>query len=925
MDKKLFLLDAYALIYRAYYALIRAPRMTSRGFNTSAIFGFVNTLEEVLNKQQPSHIAVCFDPSGPTFRHEASPEYKAQRDMQPADITLSLPYIKDIIKAYGIPAIEIPGYEADDVIGTLSHIAEKEGYITYMMTPDKDYGQLVTDRVLMFKPSLRGSEMEIRGPEEICERYGIKSPQQVVDILALEGDAVDNIPGCPGVGEKTAMKLISEWGTVENLLGNTDSLKGALQRKIVDNAEQIRFSKFLATIKTDVPVDIPIDNLRRGDIDLNTLTGIYTELEFRTFIKRLHDRHGDNQPLAPTPEAKPATTNEMPSLFDIIDEPAQQADTSAMADSEHDYTANSDLATLEATIDEAVKAGRVGVTLYAIGSDDMTSRWMGTAISTSEGKAVYIAMPPQGAARDEMLKIMAKLFTSPFVTIVSHDVKRDYLLLKREGIAFTAPYYDTSVAHYLIEPEMNHSFPRVVAAYLDYHTLDYDDTSRTRKKGEPLPAGEEMLRLCEIADMTLRLYNKLNPLIESNGVKNLMDDIELPLIKVLAEMEWTGVRIDVEALAELSRKYTSQLREMEQEAYRLAGGEFNIGSPMQVGEVLFERLKIDAKAKRTKRGAYSTTEEVLEKYRNVHPIVDTILEIRGIRKLLTTYIDALPQLINQSTGKIHTTYNQTVTATGRISSTNPNLQNIPIRTDDGREIRRAFIADRGDLFMSADYSQIELRLIADISGDNDMIEAFLSGADIHQATAAKIYKERIEDVSDEQRRRAKTANFGIIYGISAFGLSERLRIPRAEAKMLIDGYFATYPHIKEYIAEAIEKARSDGYVTTIMGRKRMLPEINSRNAVVRGYAERNAVNAPIQGSAADIIKLAMVNIARNFEQEGLKSRMIMQVHDELIFNVVPEELERVQAIVTSDMMNAYHGRVPLIVSSGVGSNWLEAH
>lgn len=925
MDKKLFLLDAYALIYRAYYALIRAPRMTSRGFNTSAIFGFVNTLEEVLNKQQPSHIAVCFDPSGPTFRHEAYPEYKAQRDKQPEDITLSIPYIKDIIKAYGIPAIEIPGYEADDVIGTLSHIAEKEGYITYMMTPDKDYGQLVTDRVLMFKPSLRGSDMEIRGPEEICGRYGIKSPQQVVDILALEGDAVDNIPGCPGVGEKTAMKLISEWGTVENLLGNTDSLKGALQRKIVDNAEQIRFSKFLATIKTDVPVDIPIDNLRRGDIDVNTLTGIYTELEFRTFIKRLHDRHGDNQPSDPTPEAKPAAANEMPSLFDIIDEPVQQADTSAMADSEHDYTANTDLATLEATINEAVKAGRVGVTLYAIGSDDMTSRWMGTAISTSEGKAVYIAMPPQGAARDEMLKILAKLFTSPFVTIVSHDVKRDYLLLKREGIAFTAPYYDTSVAHYLIEPEMNHSFPRVVAAYLDYHTLDYDDTSRTRKKGEPLPAGEEMLRLCEVADMTLRLYNKLNPLIESNGVKNLMDDIELPLIKVLAEMEWTGVRIDVEALAELSRKYTSQLREMEQEAYRLAGGEFNIGSPMQVGEVLFERLKIDAKAKRTKRGAYSTTEEVLEKYRNVHPIVDTILEIRGIRKLLTTYIDALPQLINQSTGKIHTTYNQTVTATGRISSTNPNLQNIPIRTDDGREIRRAFIADRGDLFMSADYSQIELRLIADISGDNDMIEAFLSGADIHQATAAKIYKERIEDVSDEQRRRAKTANFGIIYGISAFGLSERLRIPRAEAKMLIDGYFATYPHIKEYIAEAIEKARSDGYVTTIMGRKRMLPEINSRNAVVRGYAERNAVNAPIQGSAADIIKLAMVNIARNFEQEGLKSRMIMQVHDELIFNVVPEELERVQAIVTSDMMNAYHGRVPLIVSSGVGSNWLEAH
>lgn len=913
-DKVLFLLDAYALIYRAYYALIRAPRMTSKGFNTSAIFGFVNTLDELLKKHNPSHIAVCFDPAGPTFRHEAYPEYKAQRDKQPEDITLSIPYIKDIIRANGIPVVEVPGYEADDVIGTIAHIAEKEGFTTYMMTPDKDYGQLVTDSVFMYKPSIRGNEVEIRGPKEVCEKYGIHSPRQVIDLLALEGDAIDNIPGCPGVGEKTAIKLISEWGDVENLLANTDKLKGALKTKVVDNAEQIRFSKYLATICIDAPIDVNIAGLFKQKPDYEELGRIYTELEFRTFLKRL--------PLNEAPAEKKADATGMGSLFDEL--PPVDNAKKTIADFNADY-GKIELDRLREFVATARSKRCVGVAAYATGAEDMTSVWHGIAISCGAGSARYVKIPADIEQREEVMEAIRPLFTDENVLVVSHDIKREILLLRREGIELTAPYYDTSLAHYLLEPEMNHALPRVVAAYLDYGTLDYEADDKIRKKGEPVPAGEETQRMCEVADVTLKLYNKLVPLIKEQGFDKLMDDIELPLVRVLADMEWTGVRIDVEVLSDLSSKFTEKLKSMEEKAYELAGGKFNISSPSQVGEVLFERLKLDPNAKKTKRGAYSTTEEVLEKYRDAHPIVDLILDIRGVRKLLTTYIDALPQLINPRTGKIHTTYNQTVTATGRISSAAPNLQNIPIRTEEGREIRRAFIPDKGDLFMSADYSQIELRLIADISGDKDMIDAFISDEDIHRATAAKIYHENIADVTDEQRRRAKTANFGIIYGISAFGLSQRLRIPRYEAKELIDGYFNSYPHIKEYIASAIEKAREDGYVSTMMGRKRMLPEINSRNAVVRGYAERNAVNAPIQGTAADIIKLAMVNVYRDFSREGLKTKMIMQVHDELVFNVAPGELDRVKEIVTRDMMEAYKGKVPLIVSSGVGLNWLEAH
>ena len=924
-EKKLFLLDAYALIYRAYYALIRAPRVTSQGMNTSAIFGFVNTLDQVLTKENPTHIAVCFDPSGPTFRHEMYPEYKAQREKQPEDITRSIPYIKDIIRAYGIPVVEVPGYEADDVIGTISRLAEKENFITYMMTPDKDYGQLVTDRVFMLKPAVRGADMELRGPAEVCERYGIDSPSQVIDLLALEGDAVDNIPGCPGVGEKTASKLIGEWGSVENLLDHTADLKGALQKRVIENADKIRFSKVLATIKTDVPVNISLDALCRVKPDTETLSRIYTELEFRSFIKKLSV--GASSDVASATVSYQSSEGEMGSLFDFDNTSAglSMQVSQSYDEAKVSYMQLSSAIEIDSFVKRAISSGMVGVASYAVGECDMTSRWVGIALSIASGEAVYIPLPADPALRHSIVGHLAPLFGDKSVTIVSHDVKRDIMLLRREGVDMHAGYFDTGIAHYLLEPEMNHALPRVAAAFLSYHTFDYDEGSRLAQKGEALPAGEEMLRICEVADITLRLRKPLMERINTDGLAHLMDEIELPLVRVLADMEWTGARIDVHALAELQRRFSAQLHAMEEEAYILAGTKFNIASPSQVGEILFGHLALDPKAKRTKTGGYSTTEQILDKYRDAHPLVGLILDIRGLRKLLTTYIEALPALINPETGKIHTTYNQTVTATGRISSTNPNLQNIPIRTENGREIRRAFIADPGCVFMSADYSQIELRVIADISGDKDMIEAFVSNTDIHQATAARIYHETLESVTPEQRAKAKTANFGIIYGISAFGLAQRLHIPRSEAKELIDGYFRTYPHIKEYISEAIEKAKTLGYVTTIMGRKRMLPDINSGNAVVRGYAERNAVNAPIQGSAADIIKMAMVRVANHFNERGLKSKMIMQVHDELIFNVFPDELPIVQQIVTDDMMGAYQGKVPLVVSSGVGQNWLEAH
>ena len=912
-NKRLFLLDAYALIYRAYYALIRAPRVTTRGFNTSAVFGFCNTLDEILTKENPSHLAVCFDPKGGhTFRHDAYPEYKAQRDKQPEDITLSIPYIKEILSAYNIPVIEREGFEADDVIGTLSRRAAEEGFETYMMTPDKDYGQLVSDKVFMYRPALRGEGFEIRGPKQICERYGIDNPGQVIDLLALEGDASDNVPGCPGVGEKTAQKLIAEWGSVENMLENAHKIKGALGRKIADNAEQIKFSKFLVTIKTDVPLDdITIDSLQRRPADVYRLLKVFNELEFKTFIKRLNSRQQGVEP-AIEPAVERTAVDGMGSLFDMADDSRPAVDDSR-------YTVATTDEEVTAAVADAIKAREIGLAVYAVGEEAMTATLSGVAIALPGERAVYV---PNVTGRAEILK---PILEDGAVTVACHDVKRSILLLRQAGIDWSAGWFDTAIAHYLIDPEMKHDLEQVVMSRLNMSLAHGVTDSRKPYPDSPLDGDEARLRYCEEASVVLKLMPKLRAEIEQEGMTSLLENVEFPLIKVLADMEWTGVRVDRNELAELHARLTARVVEIEQEVYGLAGCTFNIGSPMQVGEILFERLKIDSKAKKTSKGAYSTTEQILEKYRATHPIVDLILKIRRLRKLLATYIDALPRLVNKSTGKIHTNYNQTVTATGRISSTNPNLQNIPIRTDDGRDIRRAFIPEDGDVLMSADYSQIELRLIADISGDKDMIEAFLSGADIHTATAAKIYHEELESVTTDQRRRAKTANFGIIYGISAFGLSERLSISRGEAKELIDGYFATYPGIKNYLERCVYKAREDGYVSTIMGRKRRLPEINSRNAVVRGYAERNAVNAPIQGSAADVIKVAMVNIARHIEERGLRSRMIMQVHDELIFNVKKSEIEVLKQIVLDDMSGAYHGSVPLEVSYGIAANWLDAH
>ena len=906
-SKKLFLIDAYALIYRAYYAMMRSPRVTTYGLNTSAIYGFCLTIDEVLRKEAPDYIAVCFDPrGGHTFRHDAYPDYKAQRDKQPEDITASIPYIKRLLDALHIPAIECEGYEADDVIGTLAQRAEAQGFTIYMMTPDKDYGQLVTDNILQYRPALGGKGFEVRGPAEVCARHGISSPAQVIDLLALEGDASDNVPGCPGVGEKTAAKLIADWGNVENLIANVDSLKGTLKTKIADNAEKIRFSKFLVTIKTDVPVDTDLNDLKRREPDMAALAALFDELQFKSLASRF----------GITAEAPVAAPTAQASLFDEIDDaPATQpAPTAVVADTVVD---------ISRAVTSALSAESVGVAAYVTGEEAMTAMLRGIAIADGT-TVIYVPMPDFAAEQAEVLAALKPLFEGKS-TIVNSDVKRLMILLRRHGIEWTAPYFDTAVAHYVLAPEAAHDPASVAFAIAGVRTADYNLSATERRRWSFATIEEAAAAMGERADMVLKLKPMLIERLAEQDLLKLYTDIEAPLTAVLADMEWQGMRIDTAALATLSRRLSARVNELEQEVYALAGTEFNISSPMQVGQILFDRLQIPTTAKKTKRGFWSTTEEVLEKLAHKYPIVGKILEIRGLRKLLATYIEALPTLINPATGKIHTTLNQVATATGRISSVNPNLQNIPVRTDDGREIRRAFIADDGDILLSADYSQIELRLMADISGDPEMIAAFNAGEDIHRATAAKIYHKPIDEVTDTERRHAKTANFGIIYGISAFGLSERLAIPRLEAKSLIENYLKTYSGVKQYMDDIVKKAREQGYVCTIHGRKRFLPDISSRNAALRGYAERNAINAPLQGSAADIIKIAMIAIHRRMGQMGLHSRMIMQVHDELVFNVVPDELDALTAMVTEEMRNAYHGRVTLEVSAGTGHNWLDAH
>ena len=933
---RLFLLDAYALIFRAYYALIRMPRITQSGFNTSAIFGFVNTLEEVLRKEKPSHIAVCFDPAGPTFRNEAFEQYKGERESTPEDIKLSVPIIKEIVKAYNIPVVEVAGYEADDVIGTLAKRAEKEGFTTYMMTPDKDFGQLVSPSILQYKPSYRGQDFEIRGEKEVCERYGIERTSQVIDLLALMGDKIDNIPGCPGVGEKTAVKLIADFDSVDNLVLHTDELKGALKKKVEENKEQILFSKYLATICTDVPVELEVSDLERRPADRDKLFAIFKELEFKSLIDRVGRRMNAEEKADASSATRSSRQDGTLSLFDEEDFDDNQTTDNTPAppssinsqDTQTDYQLVDTAEKLKDFAATGQGADCCGLFLISDGENEVSAEWVGTAVAFKTGKAAYIP-----ASFEEGRMWILDLLSRPDILKVSSNAKRDYVVASRARMdkeMAMASYFDVSLAHYLLQPEMRHTLENLSVTYLNYEMLPNPGSSSSRRGTKIWSAkdvdNEQLVPwACENADITLRLYKPLDEEVKKEDMQALLYDIELPLVRVLADMELTGVRIDENALNEAARNMELRINSLEEEIWEIAGEKFNVGSPSKVGEILFDKLTLDPKAKKTKTGQYSTSEDVLEKLVTKHPIVAKIMEFRALRKLYTTYLTALPAAINPDTGKIHTNYNQTVTATGRISSTAPNLQNIPVRDDEGREIRRAFIADPGHLFLSADYSQIELRLVADFADDETMLTAFRNGDDIHAITAARIFHKTQEEVTDNERRKAKTANFGIIYGISAFGLSSRLNIPRAEAKDIIDSYFATFPTVHKYMSDSVEHAREKGYVETRMGRKRYLPDINSKNPVVRGYAERNAINAPIQGSAADIIKRAMVDIAREMREKNMKSRMIMQVHDELNFDVVPDELPAMQEMVSRLMEKAYSGKVVLTASCGVADNWLDAH
>lgn len=921
--EKLFLLDAYALIYRAYYAFIKNPRINSKGFNTSAILGFVNTLEEVLRKENPTHIGIAFDPSGPTFRHEAYEAYKAQREETPEAIRQSVPVIKDIIRAYHIPILEIAGYEADDVIGTLATEAGKRGINTYMMTPDKDYGQLVGEHVFMYRPKYGDKDFEVMGVEEVKAKFDIQSPLQVIDMLGLMGDTADNIPGCPGVGEKTAQKLIAQFGNIENLLAHTDELKGAIKKKVEENKEQITFSKFLATIKTDVPIALDMEALKREEPDEEELRRLFEMLEFRSLIDRV----------IKTEKKAPSSPAAQPDLFgffaeeDTVD--AKNSILTRLEDLSYDYQLVDNKEEMAILAEKLLAQNFFSLDTETTGIDPITAELVGMSFSFAENQAFYVPVPANREEALTIVNIFKPAFENPDSLKIGQNIKYDLIMLANYGVTLKGKMFDTMIAHYVLQPELRHGMDYLAEIYLKYETIKIEELigAKGKKQGNMRDLAPEAVYkyACEDADVTLKLKQVLENELEKNGVKKLFEEIEMPLVPVLAYMERNGVRIDTEALKETSRHFTARMNQIEEEVHQLAGMEFNIASPKQVGEVLFDRLKIVEKAKKTKTGQYVTSEEVLESLRGKHEIVGKILEHRGLKKLLGTYIDALPQLINPATGRIHTSFNQTVTATGRLSSSNPNLQNIPIRNEDGKEIRKAFIPDEGCEFFSADYSQIELRIMAHLSNDPHMIEAFQKDQDIHAATAAKIYKIKLEEVTREQRSKAKTANFGIIYGISVFGLAERLNVDRKEAKALIDGYFENYPNVKAYMDQSIQEAREKGYIETIFKRKRYLPDINSKNAVVRGYAERNAINAPIQGSAADIIKVAMIRIYQRFQEEGIHSKMILQVHDELNFSVLPEEKEKVQQIVISEMEAAYKMKAPLRADHGWGHNWLEAH
>ena len=918
---KLFLIDAYALIYRSYYAFIKSPRINSKGLNTSAVMGFCNTLNEVLTKEKPTHIGVAFD-HGKTFRHDAFPEYKAQREETPEDIKLSVPLIKQVLEAMHIPILQVDGFEADDIIGTIATRFGADGIDTFMLTPDKDYGQLIGPNVFMYRPR-HGGGYEILGEKEVGEKYGIPTPAQVIDLLALMGDSADNFPGCPGVGEKTAAKLINQFGSIDNMLQHTDEIKGKLREKVENAVEDIKMSKFLATIRTDVPMQLDLDELKVEQPDETKLRAIFEELEFKTLINKFLNKV----------ESKPKTDNNQLDLFaenttNESDEP-KNAKFESIKTTQYEYKLIENEEELRQLCDFFITKESVSIDTETTSTDAISAELVGLSFSVEEKKAFYVAVPANYEEALKIVQIFKPLYESDKIMKIGQNIKYDYEVLTRYGVTLQGKMFDTMIAHYLIQPELHHNMDYMAETLLGYQTIHIEELlgpkGKKQKNMRDLSPTDIYEYAAEDADITLRLKNVLEPRLKELGVEELFWNIEMPLVRVLADMELNGVCLDTEALQDTSKIFTERMKQYEQEIYKEAGEEFNISSPKQVGDILFGKLQIMDKPKKTKTGQYVTSEEVLQSLESKSPIVRNILNYRGMKKLLSTYIDALPKLINPRTGHIHTSFNQALTATGRLSSSDPNLQNIPVRTDDGKEIRKCFIPEDGCLFFSADYSQIELRIMAHLSEDENMMEAFREGHDIHRATAAKIWHVDIDKVTDAQRKKAKQANFGIIYGITTYGLAQRMDIPNSEAKELIEGYFRTFPKVQAYMEHAKEEARAKGYAETLFHRRRYLADINSRNATVRGFAERNAINAPIQGTEADIIKVAMVRIWERFKKEGIRSKMILQVHDELNFSVFPEEREQVERIVIEEMQNAYPLNVPLIADAGWGKNWLEAH
>ena len=918
---KLFLIDAYALIYRSYYAFIKSPRINSKGLNTSAVMGFCNTLNEVLTKEKPTHIGVAFD-HGKTFRHDAFPEYKAQREETPEDIKLSVPLIKQVLEAMHIPILQVDGFEADDIIGTIATRFGADGIDTFMLTPDKDYGQLIGPNVFMYRPR-HGGGYEILGEKEVGEKYGIPTPAQVIDLLALMGDSADNFPGCPGVGEKTAAKLINQFGSIDNMLQHTDEIKGKLREKVENAVEDIKMSKFLATIRTDVPMQLDLDELKVEQPDETKLRAIFEELEFKTLINKFLNKV----------ESKPKTDNNQLDLFaenttNESDEP-KNTKFESIKTTQHEYKLVENEEELRQLCDFFITKESISIDTETTSTDAISAELVGLSFSVEEKKAFYVAVPANYEEALKIVQIFKPLYESDKIMKIGQNIKYDYEVLTRYGVTLQGKMFDTMIAHYLIQPELHHNMDYMAETLLGYQTIHIEELlgpkGKKQKNMRDLSPTDIYEYAAEDADITLRLKNVLEPRLKELGVEELFWNIEMPLVRVLADMELNGVCLDTEALQDTSKIFTERMKQYEQDIYKEAGEEFNISSPKQVGDILFGKLQIMDKPKKTKTGQYVTSEEVLQSLESKSPIVRNILNYRGMKKLLSTYIDALPKLINPRTGHIHTSFNQALTATGRLSSSDPNLQNIPVRTDDGKEIRKCFIPEEGCLFFSADYSQIELRIMAHLSEDENMMEAFREGHDIHRATAAKIWHVDIDKVTDAQRKKAKQANFGIIYGITTYGLAQRMDIPNGEAKELIEGYFRTFPKVQAYMEHAKEVARAKGYAETLFHRRRYLADINSRNATVRGFAERNAINAPIQGTEADIIKVAMVRIWERFKKEGIRSKMILQVHDELNFSVFPEEREQVERIVIEEMQNAYPLNVPLIADAGWGKNWLEAH